>query len=135
MNIAKWGMAWTALVGVIGFSWIAVGDPYFTNVDESTRATRACVFPAGGWTKLDCSAAEANNSTALNQPSRYILQCVGNSHIAWAASSTVAADANDGYLPGGDWLEFMTTPESDFISCDSSVGQGEDGACFYIECQ
>lgn len=91
----------------------------------------ACAFPDGGWTIVNCSNAVAASSAALNQWSRYVVQCGVDSYIAWGDTSADAADANDGYLPSKSWLEFMTTDSVRYVSC---LNIGSDSDCRYIEC-
>lgn len=91
----------------------------------------ACAFPDGGWTIVDCSNVAAASSAALHQWSRYVLQCGADSRIAWGDTASDAADANDGYLPSGAWVEFMTTDSVRYVSC---LNISSDSDCRYIEC-
>ncbi len=131
----KWAMGWTALVGVLVLAGMVIASPKRTNAVESARLTRACWFPIGGWTEIDCSGGAEGNVTALTAATRYVAQCVGNSHVAWGDATNDDADADDGYLPGGEWLEFLTDETVKWFSCDSAVGEGGAGKCYIIECQ
>jgi hypothetical protein len=96
-------------------------------------ATRACVFPSGGWTKIDCSNSAAASSAALTEWTRYIVQCGDDSYLATGtAASGQDADANDGWLPAGAWLEFMTTDTIRYLSC---LNKNSDSDCRILECK
>lgn len=97
----------------------------------NSAASRACLFPVGGWTKVDCSAAAAAQSGQLNAWSRYVVQCRSDSYIAWGDEATDEADSNDGFLPTGSWLEFLTDGTSRYLSC---LNVSSDTDCRYIEC-
>lgn len=95
-------------------------------------AARACAFPAGGWTIINCSNAAAASSAQLNAWSRYVVQCGVNSYIATGTAATGQdADSSDGYLPAGSWLEFMTTDTIRYLSC---LNIGSDSDCRIWEC-
>jgi len=97
------------------------------------QAQRPCIFPAGGWTTVDCSNVAAASSAALNKWSRYIVQCTDDSYIATGtAASGQDADSSDGYLPEGSWLELMTTDSIIYYSCLNING---DNDCRHIECR
>jgi len=133
-RIAKWGMAWTALLGVIGYSWIAGSATVETGEAESARYTRACAMAAGsGWTALDCSAAAAY-SAALTKNTRYMIQAIGGSpYLAvTTAGSGQDADSSDGYLPEGSWLELFVPDETRYLSCD---GSADSSTLVFVECQ
>ena len=98
---------------------------------RNQQATRACIFPSGGWAIVNCSNAAAAASSQLNQWSRYVIQCGVDSYFA-TGTSAVAADANDGWLPAGAWLEFMTTDTVRYASC---LNIGSDSDCRILECQ
>ena len=95
------------------------------------QAQRDCSFPAGGWTKVDCSNSAAAASGALTPWSRYTVQCGVDSYLAWGGSG-VTADTSDGYLPAGAWLPFMTDSDNIYFSC---LNIGSDSDCRYIECK
>lgn len=93
-------------------------SPQFKLPDDLTNAlTRPSVLQIGGWTKIDCSNVAAATSAQLNAWSRYVIQCGDDSYIATGDAVTDLADANDGWLPSGAWLEFITTDSVRFISC------------------
>jgi hypothetical protein len=94
--------------------------------------TEACLFPIGGWTIVNCSAAAAAQSGALNVNSKYIVQCGDDSYIATGDQATDEADSSDGYLPEGAWLELRTSRSVRYISC---LNVNVDSDCRYIECQ
>lgn len=96
------------------------------------QMSRACVFPVDGWTIVDCSNAVAATSAALNQWSRYVVQCGDDSYIATGDAATDVADANDGWVPNGAWLEFATTDSVLYISC---LNKNSDSDCRYWECR
>lgn len=133
-RIAKWGMAWTALIGVIGLSWFAVAATTNMSDRESLNRTRACDFEAGsGWTEIDCSAAAAY-SAVLTHYTRYVVQATGgNPYLAiTTAGSGQDADSSDGYLKEGEWL-ILSTPNADrYISCD---GSADSSKLVYLECK
>jgi hypothetical protein len=107
--------------------------PQLTNAVESARQTRACVFPAGGWAIVNCSNSAAASSSQLTAWSRYIMQCGDDSYFApGIAASGVDADSNDGWIPAGAWLEFLTT---DTIRYMSVLNKNSDSDCRIIECQ
>ena len=99
-------------------------------MNENTE--RACIFPVGGWTIVNCSNVAAATSGALNKWSRYVIQCGDDSYLATGDESTDVADANDGYLPSGAWLEFITTRDIRYISC---LNVNVDSDCRIWECQ
>jgi hypothetical protein len=96
------------------------------------HAQRACLYPIGGWTIIDCSNTAAAQSAQLNQFSRYVVQCGDDSYIATGDASTDEADTSDGWLPLGAWLEFLTTDVVRFASCRN---KNTDSDCRYWECQ
>lgn len=100
--------------------------------EMTQQAQRDCLFADGGWVIVDCSAAAAASSSALTAWSRYIVQCRSDSYVAWADVSTDNADANDGYLPTGTWLPFMTDGTIRFFSC---LNVTSDTDCRLIECK
>ena len=101
-------------------------DPYLSNT------MRSCLFPPDGWTIVDCSDSVAATSEALDPWSRYVVQCNDVSYISWGDDATDVADANDGWLPAGAWLEFLTTPRTRYVSC---LNVNTDSDCRYIACQ
>ena len=96
-------------------------------------ATKACIFPSGGWTIIDCSNSAAASSSALNQWSRYVIQCGDDSYFATGtAASGQDADTSDGWVPAGGWLEFMTTESIKYVSVRN---KNSDSDCRILECQ
>lgn len=93
---------------------------------------RSCLFPPGGWAIVDCSAAAAATSSALNPWSRYVVQCLSDSYVAIGDEATDAADANDGYLPTGAWLEFLTDGTGLYFTC---LNRADDTDCRLMECR
>lgn len=106
---------------------MAVLSPVITEAGQ-----RACVFPIGGWTIIDCSNAAAATSAQLNQFSRYVIQCGDDSYLATGDEATDVADTNDGWLPLGAWLEFMTTDRIRYVSC---LNKNVDSDCRIWECK
>lgn len=102
-----------------------------TSQGTSAQQTRACSFAPGGWTIVDCSNVAAATSSQLTQRTRYAIQCGVNSRIAWGGSG-VTADASDGYLPAGGWVEHYTATDSRYYSC---LNIGSDDDCRHIECR
>lgn len=103
------------------------------NMDRG--AARACLFPTGGWTIINCSNAAAASSAQLNEWSRYVIQCGDDSYIATDDAATGGlADANDGWLPQGAWLEFLTEGENGvrYVSC---LNKNADSDCRIWECK
>lgn len=99
---------------------------------KAAARSGACSFADGGWTIVNCSNAAAASSAALNPWSRYVVQCGVNSYIAWGdAATSNDADSSDGYIPGGSWVEFVTTDVVKFYSC---LNIGSDSDCRHIEC-
>jgi hypothetical protein len=120
----------------LGFIFIASCQPMSqsgeTKLPNPEQLSRACIYQAGGWTSVDCSAAAAY-SAELNEWSRYVIQCTGDAY--WApgiAGSGVDADSSDGYLPAGSWLDFYTSDLITYYSCEAS---GSSGICRHIECK
>lgn len=103
-----------------------------TNTTESGMTTRACTFATGGWTKVDCSNVAVAYSAALTPNTRYVIQCTDDSYIAFGtAASGQDADANDGYLPNGAWVEFYTSDTIIYYNC---LNKNADADCRHIEC-
>lgn len=102
--------------------------------DERTSLalTKACMYPIGGWTIINCSNAAAAQSAQLVAWSRYVVQCGDDSYLATGDEATDEADANDGWLPAGAWLEFMTTDVVRYLSCKN---KNSDSDCRIWECQ
>ena len=98
----------------------------------NSAASRACLFPVGGWTIVNCSNAAAATSAQLNAFGRYVIQCGDDSYIATGDEATDVADANDGWLPTGAWLEFLTTDSVRYISC---LNKTIDSDCRLWECK
>lgn len=93
----------------------------------------ACAFVSGGWTIVNCSNAAAASSAALNQWTRYVVQCGDDSYFApGTAASGQDADASDGWIPSGAWAEFMTTGDVIYYSC---LNKNADSDCRHIECR
>jgi hypothetical protein len=95
-------------------------------------ATRACRFTPGGWTIIDCSAAAAASSAQLNAWTRYVIQCGDDSYFATGTATGQAADTNDGWIPSGAWLEFMTDATIRFVSVRN---KNSDSDCRIMECK
>lgn len=101
-----------------------------SNMDRG--ASRACQFPVGGWVIINCSNVAAASSAQLNEWSRYVIQCGDDSYIATDDAATGGlADANDGWIPQGAWLEFLTTESVRYISC---LNKNADSDCRIWEC-
>lgn len=117
-----------------GIVWAREKNVYDFDQRYSANNSRACVFPDGGWTKVDCSNVAAATSGQLNAWSRYVVQCGDSSYIAWgSASDMTAADSSDGYIVGGAWLEYQTVgAEGRYFSC---LNINSDSDCRYIECK
>jgi len=119
-------------VSIIAAS-IAIGAATIrTGEEESLRFTRACFFPEDGWTIVNCSNAAAATSTDLGIDTRIVVQCTDDSYINFGTSGLADADANDGYLPNGEWLEHGTMNGSRYFSC---LNVNADNDCRWIECQ
>ena len=103
-----------------------------TAINESGIRTRACVYPIGGWTIINCSNTVAAQSAQLAAMSRYVVQCGDDSYIATGDASTDEADSSDGWLPNGAWLEFLTTDTVRYLSC---LNKNSDQDCRIWECQ
>lgn len=97
-----------------------------------SQAERPCVFPVGGWAKVDCSAVAAATSAQLNPWTRYVVQCGSDSYIAYGDEATDVADNADGWLPKGSWLPFITTLEIRYFSC---LNVSVDTDCRLLECR
>lgn len=97
----------------------------------SDAATRACIFPSGGWTTIATDNVAGVASAQLNVWSRYVVQCGDDSRIAWGGS-TVVADGSDGYITAEDWLEFITTPDTRYVSL---LNINNDNTCWIHECK
>jgi hypothetical protein len=93
---------------------------------------RACIYPIGGWTIVDCSAAAAAQSAKLTAWSRYVFQCRSDAYFATGDEATDEADSSDGYAPAGAWIDFATTDAVRYLSCKNVTS---DTDCRYIECQ
>ena len=107
-----------AMIAGIVYAQPMSQSPQIKFPDELTNAfTRPSVLQIGGWTKVDCSNVAAATSAKLNAWSRYIIQCGDDSYIATGDEVTDSADVNDGWLPSGAWLEFVTTDSIRYISC------------------
>lgn len=101
--------------------------------DFTQQAQRACLFPSGGWTIIDCSNAAAVSSAQLNAWSRYVIQCGDDSYFApGTAASGQDADTNDGWVPANAWLEFLTTDTLRYVSVRN---KNSDSDCRILECR
>lgn len=125
-------LAGLAMVCITVVAGIVISAPKKFSEIESVNRTRGCVYPIGGWTKIDCSNAVAAQTGQLSQWARYVVQCFDDSYIATGDESSDTADANDGYLPEGAWLDFNTTDTVRYLSC---LNKNEDSDCRYWECQ
>ena len=125
-----------ATVAALALVWaahVATAAQIRTGREQSARSTRACIFPNGGWTTVDCSNVAAASSAALNPWSNYIVQCGDDSYLApGTAASGQDADSSDGYLPEGEWLRLGTTDTVLYYSC---LNINSDSDCRHIECQ
>jgi hypothetical protein len=116
-------------VGVAVAQSPSTGSMTPLNSAMSQQAARDCVFPAGGWTIVNPDTSSAASSGNLTTYTRYIVQCREDSYISFSGTT---ADANDGYLPKGAMLPFITTAsERAFSVLNVSV----DSDCRYIECR
>ncbi len=126
---------WVFLVvfGVVCTATInAVATQYRTSVDESSRATRACVYATGAATPIDCSNAVSASSAVLTRGTRYNIMCTDDSYLRWGATAPTAA-AGDMILYEGQWLEFLTaTDAATYVACKNVT---LDKACYYVECR
>ena len=95
------------------------------------QATRACAYPAGGWTIVNCSAAAAAQSGQLVSWARYVVQCGSDSYFAMGDAATDEADSSDGWIPSGAWMDLMTTDSVRYFSC---LNKADDTDCRYIRC-
>ena len=107
-------------------------DMIGTSEIESTRYSRSCVYPIGGWAIIDCSNSAAAQSAQLTAKTRYVVQCGDDSYLATGDQSTDEADSSDGWLPAGAWLEFQTTDTVRYLSCKN---KNADSDCRILECQ
>ncbi len=119
-------------IQVFATNW---SQPTVTDVPNGTflqNINRPCIHTTGGWTDINCTAGAAY-SAVLHTHSRYIMQAVsGDPYIAFAsASSGQDADSNDGYLPEGQWYEFITAGAAQYVTCD---GSADTSRIRYIEC-
>lgn len=103
-----------------------------TPADLALQATRACSYPVGGWTIIDCSNAAAAQSAQLTSWARYAIQCGDDSYIAWGDEATDEADTSDGWVPSGAWVDFFTTSTVRYVSCRN---KNVDSDCRYIQCK
>lgn len=124
----------SALVIILASLWtLSNAASYQTQPVDSLTHVRGCIFPAGGWTIINCSNAAAASSAALTAWSRYIMQCGDDSYFAMGTAGTGQdADSNDGWLPSGAWLELVTTSTLKYISVKN---KNSDSDCRIIECQ
>lgn len=107
-------------------------SPWLLQVADTTTTEGACVYPAGGWTKIDCSNTSAASSAQLVASSRYVIQCGDDSYLATGTAAGQNANGDDGWLPLGAWLEFATTATVRYISC---LNKNSNSDCRYMECQ
>ena len=120
-------------VGVAVAQTTSAGGMAALKPEMTQQAQRDCLFPSGGWAIVDCSNAAVAYSAALNQYSRYIVQCGVDTRIAWGtAASGQDADSSDGYIPAGTMLPFMTDSSVRYYSC---LNIGSDSDCRHIECK
>lgn len=124
------------LIAIIGGLALAQPDTQHglvpTNPKLTDLAMRACIYPIGGWTIIDCSNSAAAQSGQLAAWSRFVVQCGDDSYIATGDASTDEADSSDGWLPAGAWLEFVTTDSIRYLSCKN---KNSDSDCRYWGCQ
>jgi hypothetical protein len=93
---------------------------------------RACLYPAGGWTTIDCSNAASATSSQLHQWSRYVIQCGDDSYIVTGTTASTTATTSAGWLPLGAWLDFITTDTVRYVACRN---KNADSDCRILECQ
>ena len=103
--------------------------PLGTRIAE--QASRACVYPIGGWTIIDCSNVAAAQSAQLTPWARYVIQCGDDSYFATGDEATDEADSSDGWLPSGAWTDFFTTLDVRYVSC---LNKNSDSDCRIIRC-
>jgi hypothetical protein len=115
--------------GGVAAATLAQPTLYKLDAGFTEAASRPCIFSSGGWTTVDCSAVAAAASGNLNEWSRYIIQCTDDSYLSFDGTT---ADANDGYLPNGEWLWMISTPTEKSFSC---LNVNVDADCRYIECK
>lgn len=96
------------------------------------NATRACVYPSGGWTRIDAQNGAAVLSGALNSWTTYAIQCDSDAYVAWGTSAVVT-DSADGWLAAGAIVRFATAGGNLYVSVRNKVHVSND--CHYIECK
>lgn len=127
-----------ALLGGLSIAAIVMAQPSSqhgltrTAADLTEYAGRSCIFPAGGWTIVDCSDVAAASSAELNAWTRYVVQCTDDSYFATGTATAQDADSSDGYLPDGSWVEMLTTDTVRYYSC---LNVNSDADCRHIECK
>jgi hypothetical protein len=126
------GLGVVAITGTLLAQNMSQGNPVQFPPKLATQLARDCIFPIGGWTTIDCSAAAAATSGQLSAWSRYVIQCGDDSYIATGDEATDVADSNDGYLAEGAWLPFITTGTVRYMSC---LNINVDSDCRYWECK
>jgi hypothetical protein len=83
------------------------------------------------WVDLDCSNVAEATSAELTSWTRHAITCEDDSRLDWGGTAVEAtADANDGKIPAGAWLEFTAVPGRNFVSC---LNVNSDSICRYIE--
>lgn len=125
---------WMLLGAALVIAGAAFATTTYTGPIESAQHTRACELAAGsGWTEVDCSAAAAY-SAALTKNTRYIVQAIGGDpyFAVTTAGAAQDADANDGYIPEGEWLEMRVPDATRYLCCD---GSADSSKIRYLECQ
>lgn len=126
------GVAVMVILLVSGGAYAVSGLGDFSS-EESAASTKACSFVDGGWTKIDCSDLAAASSAQLNERSRYVVQCGDDSYLAWGnTAGSDDANTDDGWVPSGAWLEYLTTNTVRYLSCRN---KNTDSDCRYIECR
>lgn len=123
------GIILTATFSVFAGTWDQPGL-LPTPPQYAANATKACIFPAGGWTTIDSDNSGGNASGTLDPLSRYVVQCDDAVKISFAGTT---ADSSDATLPALAWLEFGTGNVSSTFSVLNTTSATAD--CFYIECE
>lgn len=123
------GAVFAAALSIFAASWDQPGL-IDTPPRYAQNASKACIFPSGGWTTIDSDNSTGNASGTLAALSRYVVQCDDAVKISFGGT---VADSGDGTLPAGAWLEFGTANVSTSFSVLNVTSATAD--CFYIECE
>jgi hypothetical protein len=101
-------------------------------ISESRRGD-TCMMVAGGSTTIDSDNSGANLSGALEQWSRYWLQCDADAYLAQGTLTGAVTDAGDIWLPAGGILEVYTDATNIYLSVLNKTDATAD--CHYVECR